>query len=145
MRMRRKLLAANRTEPEIVAEHLLLSGPPRDPWSVSALHEAGRSAARKGAPAAAVRYLRSALDAASPADPPPELLVDLCLAEASAGESTSIDRFTQALHHIREPAQRADALFSLGQTLYRFGRYADAGRCFAKAPLCSRMATGRSG
>ena len=123
-----KLLAANRTEPEIVAEHLLLSGPPRDPWSVSALHEAGRSAARKGAPAAAVRYLRSALDAASPADPPPEVLVDLCLAEASAGESTSIDRFTQALHHIREPAQRADALFSLGQTLYRFGRYADAGR-----------------
>ena len=26
-----KLLAANRTEPEIVAEHLLLSGPPRRP------------------------------------------------------------------------------------------------------------------
>ena len=58
------------------------------------------------------------------------ILIDLCLAEASAGESTSIDRFTQALHHIHEPAQRADALFSLGQTLYRFGRYADAGSVF---------------
>ena len=125
-----KLLAANRTDPEIVAEHLLLSGPPRDPWSVSALHEAGRSAARKGAPAAAMRYLRRALDAAGPADPPPEVLVDLSLAEASAGESTSISRFEQALHHIREPAQRADALYSFGQTLYRFGRYADAGSVF---------------
>jgi DNA-binding CsgD family transcriptional regulator len=127
-----KVLAANRTDPEIVAEHLLLSGPPRDAWSVSALHEAGRSAARKGAPAAAVRYLRRALDAADPADPPPEVLVDLCLAEASAGEATSIPRFTQALQYIREPGQRADALYSLGQTLYRFGRYADAGKVFRR-------------
>jgi DNA-binding CsgD family transcriptional regulator len=125
-----KLLAANRTEPEVVAEHLLLSGPPRDAWSVSALHEAGRSAARKGAPAAAVRYLRGALDAAGTADQPPEVLVDLCLAEASTGEATSIARFTQALQHIREPERRADALYSLGQTLYRFGRYADAGSVF---------------
>ena len=127
-----KVLAANRTEPEVVAEHLLLSGPPGDAWSVSALHEAGRSAARKGAPAAAVRYLRRAVDAAGPADPPPEVLVDLCLAEASAGETTSIARFAQALQHIREPGQRADALYSLGQTLYRFGRYAEAGTVFRR-------------
>jgi DNA-binding CsgD family transcriptional regulator/tetratricopeptide (TPR) repeat protein len=125
-----KLLAANRTEPEVVAEHLLLSGPLRDAWSVSALHEAGRSAARKGAPTAAVRYLRSALDVADDADPPPEVLVDLCLAEASAGETTSLARFTQALQRIREPGQRADALYSFGQTLYRFGRYAEAGNVF---------------
>jgi DNA-binding CsgD family transcriptional regulator len=125
-----KLLAANRTDPETVAEHLMLAGPPRDEWSVAALHEAGRSAARKGAPAAAVRYLRCALDAAGSAGPPPEVLVDLCLAEASAGEATSIDRFTQALQHISEPAPRADALYSLGQTLYRFGRYVDAGTVF---------------
>ena len=127
-----KVLAANRTEPEVVAEHLLLAGPPRDAWSVSALQEAGRSAARKGAPAAAVRYLRSALDAADAADPPPELLVDLCLAEASAGEATSLARFEQALQHIREPGRRADALYSLGQTLYRFGRYTDAGTVFRR-------------
>ena len=126
------MLAANRTDPEVVAEHLLLAGPPRDAWSVSALQEAGRSAARKGAPAAAVRYLRSALDAADAADPPPELLVDLCLAEASAGEATSLARFEQALQHIREPGRRADALYSLGQTLYRFGRYTDAGTVFRR-------------
>src|SRR4029077_8732362 len=125
-----KVLAANRTDPEVVAEHLLLSGPPRDAWSVSALHEAGRSAARKGAPTAAVRYLRRALDAAGTADQPPEVLVDLCLAEASTGVATSIARFTQALQHIREPERRADALYSLGQTLYRFGRFADAGSVF---------------
>ena len=127
-----KVLAANRTEPEVVAEHLLLAGPPRDAWSVSALQEAGRSAARKGAPGAAVRYLRSALDAADAADPPPELLVELCLAQASAGEATSLARFEQALQHIREPGRRADALYSLGQTLYRFGRYTDAGTVFRR-------------
>ena len=127
-----KLLADNRTEPEVVAEHLLLSGPPRDAWSVSALHEAGRSAARKGAPAAAVRYLRRALDVADSENPPPEVVVDLCLAEASAGEFTSFARFAQALQRIPEPEQRADALFSLGQTLYRFGRYTDAGTVFRR-------------
>ena len=127
-----KLLAANRTEPEVVAEHVLLSGPPRDAWSVAALHEAGRSAARKGAPAAAVRYLRRALDAANSAAPPPEVLVDLALAEASAGEPTSFARFAEALQHIREPGQRADALYSLGQTLYRFGLYAEAGKVFRR-------------
>jgi len=125
-----KLLAANRTEPEVVAEHLLLAGPPREPWVVSALHEAGRSAARKGAPAAAVRYLRSALDAADAGGPPAEVLVDLCLAEASAGEATSLARFAHALQDIPEHARRADALFSLGQTMYRFGRYAEAGQVF---------------
>ncbi len=91
-----------------------------------------RSAARKGAPAAAVRYLRRALDVADSADPPPEVLVDLCLAEASAGEFTSFARFAQALQHIPEPEQRADALFSLGQTLYRFGLYTDAGTVFRR-------------
>ena len=39
-------------------------------------------------------------------------------------------RFAQALQHIREPGRRADALYSLGQTLYRFGRYAEAGKVF---------------
>jgi TolA-binding protein len=84
-----------------------------------------------------VRYLRRALDAAGAADPPAEVLVDRCLAEASAGEATSITRFTQALQHLREPGQRADALYSLGQTLYRFGRYADAGKVFRQGAALS--------
>jgi DNA-binding CsgD family transcriptional regulator len=127
-----KLLAANRAQPDIVAEHLVLSGPPRADWAVAALHEAGRAAARKGAPAAAVRYLRHALDAAETAAPLPTVLVDLGLAEACTGEPTSLDRFDQALKLISEPAQRAEALYSLGQTLYRFGRYADASDVFRR-------------
>jgi DNA-binding CsgD family transcriptional regulator len=121
-----KVLAANGTDPEVVAEHLLLGGPPRQDWAVAALHAAGRAAARKSAAAAAVRYLRGALDAAVPDAPPGAVLVDLGLAEACTGEPTSLDRFEQALQHISEPEQRAEALYSLGQTLYRFGRYADA-------------------
>jgi DNA-binding CsgD family transcriptional regulator len=127
-----KLLAANRAQPEVVAEHLVLAGPPQQEWAVAALHDAGRAAARKGAAAAAVRYLRSALDAAVTDPPPCAVLVDLGLAEACTGEPTSLDRFEQALKLISDPANRAEALYSLGQTLYRFGRYADASDAFRR-------------
>ena len=140
-----KVLAANRTEPEVVAEHLLLAGPPQDPWSVSALHEAGRSAARKGAPAAAVRYLRRALDVADPENPPPR-----CLS------------ISASLRHPRERPPRSTASHRLCSRFVNpssapmrstrsdkpcigSGDTGTPGRCSAKALLCSRMATGRCG
>jgi hypothetical protein len=36
------------------------------------------------------------------------VLIDLGLAEAAAGEPTSLDRFEQALRLITEPTERAD-------------------------------------
>jgi DNA-binding CsgD family transcriptional regulator len=127
-----KLLAANRAQPEVVAEHLLRSGPADPPWAVAALHEAGRAAARKGAPNAAARYMRHAVEVADFEQLPPALLIDLGLAEAAAGEPISLDRFEQALDLVSEPEERADALYSLGQTLYRFGRYGEAGLAFRR-------------
>ena len=54
----------------------------------------------------------------------------ISVAEAAAGEPMSLNRFEQALDLISEPSERADALYSLGQTLYRFGRFAEAGAAF---------------
>ena len=122
-----KLLASETSHAEVVAEHLLMSGPSPETWALTALHNAGRAAARKGAPAAAIRYLRHALDAADSDALPPRLLIDLGLAEAAAGEPMSLSHFEQALDLITEPGERADAMYSLGVTMYRFGRYAEAG------------------
>lgn len=99
-----------------------MSGPTHEAWALAVLHDAGRAAARKGAPVAALRYLRHALDVADPGALPPRLLIDLGLAEAAAGEPMSFNHFEQALELISEPDERADAPYCLGQTLYRFGR-----------------------
>ena len=125
-----KLLAANGADPEVVADHLLLSGPPREGWALSALHDAGRSAARKGAPGAALRYLRQAAELADPDASPSRLCVDLGLAEAAAGEPVSLDRFERALDRVSDACERADALYALGQALYRFGRHDEAAAAF---------------
>jgi hypothetical protein len=120
-------LSANRAQPETVAEHLMLCGPIHEPWALAVLHAAGCAVARKGAHAAAVRYLRRAVDGADLGAVAARVLIDLGLAEAAAGEPTSLDRFEHALDLVSGLADRADALYSLGQTLYRIGRYAEAG------------------
>ncbi len=125
-----KLLAGKGAEPEIAAEHVLLTGPTHEAWALAILHDAGHAALRKGAPAAALRYLHHAVQATDTGDPAPRMLIDLGLAEAAAGEPMSLNRFEQALDLISEPSERADALYSLGQTLYRFGRFAEAGAAF---------------
>ena len=127
-----KLLAANRVEPEVIAEHLLMSGPIQGAWALEVLHDAGRAAARKGAPGAALRYLRRAVEVADTDELAARVLIDVGLAEAAAGEPTSLDRFEQALNLLSEPTERAHALYSLGRTLYRFGRYADARDAFRR-------------
>ncbi len=123
-------LAANGAEPEVVAEHLLLSGPPREDWAIGALHEAGRSAARKGVPGKALRYLRCAVELADPEKLPAGLCVDLGLAEAVAGESVSLHRFERALDRLSDANERAEALYSLGRALYRSGRQDEAAAAF---------------
>jgi DNA-binding CsgD family transcriptional regulator len=127
-----RLLAAEPAQAEAVAEHLLISGATLEPWVLTALQNAGRAALRKGAPESAVRYLRHALKISSSTSVPPRVLIDLGLAEAAAGEPMSLSRFEQALDLISEPDERADALYSLGQTLYRFGRYTEAGATFRR-------------
>ncbi len=125
-----RLLAANGAEPEVVAEHLLQSGPPREDWAIDAFHAAGRSAARKSASGTALRYLRCAVELADPEKLPPGLCVDLGLAEAAAGESVSLDRFERALDRLGDANERSDALYSLGQALYRSGRQDEAAEAF---------------
>ena len=72
----------------------------------------------------------SAVELADPDELPPRLCVDLGLAEAAAGEPVSLDRFERALDRLSDATERADALYSLGQALYRFGRHDEAAAAF---------------
>ena len=127
-----ELLARKKSAPELIADHLLESGPTHEGWAFAVLHEAGQAASRKGATAAAVRYLRRAADIGYAVEPSARVLIDLGLAEAAAGEPVSLDRFEDALELVTDSAERADALYSLGQTLFTFGRYANASAAFRR-------------
>lgn len=116
-----------------IAPLLLYGIPVSEPWAREVLHEAARRAASKGAPATAVQYLRRALTAGrGQAERAPALLIDLGLAEASAGEVTSLSRFEEAIELIDHPAEERRALYALGLTLHRYGRHAEAAEVFAR-------------
>jgi DNA-binding NarL/FixJ family response regulator len=54
------------------------------------------------------------------------LLIDLGIMEAAAGETNSLVHLESALELIDEPEEQARAMYALGQTLFRYGRPAEA-------------------
>jgi Tetratricopeptide repeat len=74
----------------------------------------------------AVRYLRRVIDVLPSDRLTSSTLVDLGMVEPASGEETALARFEQALTLIDEPAGHAQALYALGQTLFRRGRHEEA-------------------
>ena len=80
-------LRERRDAEEDVVLHLLAAAPIGEPWAVGVLREAARRAAAEGAPDAAVRRLRRALDEFSGSDDERlELVLELGLTAATAGD-----------------------------------------------------------
>ncbi len=77
-----RLLAAEDAAPERVAAHLLLAEPCGSEWACARLQKAAREALPRGAPDAAVTYLRRALEEPPTEDARPAMLLELGLAEA---------------------------------------------------------------
>ena len=128
-----KLLREAGADMDEVAMHLMRGAPSDSEWARTALHSAAKSAARKGAPSAAADYLRRALtmhhtDSREHAN----LLIDLGIMEAAAGETNSLRHLESALELIDEPDEQARAMYALGQTLFRYGRPAEALTVFRK-------------
>jgi DNA-binding CsgD family transcriptional regulator len=109
-----------------IARHLALGTPTIERWAHGVLHDAGRVAAAKGAPQVAVGYLRRAVDWCPPARRSGRLLLDLGLAEAATGHTTSLRRFEEALAEVSDDEERARTLYALGDTLHRYGRHGEA-------------------
>src|SRR6202023_4332580 len=87
-----ELLVGKKARPEVIADHLLESGPTHEQWASAILHRAGREASGRGARATAARYLRRAVDVAYTVEPSARMLIDIGLAEAAAGEPMSLHR-----------------------------------------------------
>ncbi|UZG60014.1 helix-turn-helix transcriptional regulator [Rhodococcus opacus] len=122
-----RVLLASDADMDEVAVHVMRGTPTDAEWAHSALHSAAKSAARKGAPRAAACYLRRALSMKY--DDPRQhanLLIDLGIMEAAAGETNSLGHLEAALELIDEPEEQARAMHALGQTLFRYGRPAEA-------------------
>jgi DNA-binding CsgD family transcriptional regulator len=145
-----RVLAADGAFPERVAVHLLATQPAGDPWVVAALREAARRSVNRGAPAAAARYLRRALEEGPPEQERGFVLADLGLAEVHAGqglakvgdgEPPAIDHLMEALGRIREPERRATLALELGTVLTVLNRVGDAVRLLSRELEASDVAS----
>jgi DNA-binding CsgD family transcriptional regulator len=109
-----------------VAEHLLVSEPAADGWVVERLVEAACAAGKQGAPESEAVFLRRAL-----AEPPPRgdrsaLLLDLGMAEASAGLADWPEHLQQAVDSAPNAEVAGVYALVLGLALSRAQRFAEA-------------------
>jgi DNA-binding CsgD family transcriptional regulator len=121
-----RLLAEHPGAYERVAEHLLASEPAGDPWVVERLVEASCRAGKQGAPESEAVFLRRVL-----VEPPPQgersaLLLDLGMAEASAGLPGWSEHLQEAVDAAPDAIAAADAAMVLGLALSRAQRSAEA-------------------
>jgi DNA-binding CsgD family transcriptional regulator len=117
-----ELLVADRAPAEDVAAHLLEAAPAARAWSVDALRDAAREALGRGAPDAAARYLRRALD-----EPPDDqhraaVLRELGEAELRAAEGGAAEHLAESRRLIDDPIERARIALGEGRALMLTGR-----------------------
>jgi DNA-binding CsgD family transcriptional regulator len=121
-----RLLAGQPGSNEQVAKHLLVSEPAGDGWVVEQLVEAACAAGKQGAPESEGVFLRRAL-----AEPPPPgdrfaLLLDLGMAEASAGLADWPEHLQQAVDTAPNAEVAGVYALVLGLALSRAQRFAEA-------------------
>jgi DNA-binding NarL/FixJ family response regulator len=129
---------------ERIATHLLNAEPEEATWVVATLRRAGARAVERGAPDAAVAYLRRAL-----AEPPPQceraaVLSALGDAELRAGdlvgpgwgwegESPAVEHLREAAELTKDPRERAESALLLGDALWARDRFREAADVFDTA------------
>jgi DNA-binding CsgD family transcriptional regulator len=121
-----RLLAELPGSDERVAKHLLVGEPTGDEWVVERLVDAARNAGKRGAPEVEAAYLRRVLSEPAPAEHRFGLLLDLGMAEASAGLSGWQEHLREAAKAAPSAAAAADAALVLAHALTRAKRFAEA-------------------
>ena len=121
-----QVLAEQPNANERVAKHLLVSEPAGDDWVVERLVEAAGRACKQGAPESEAMFLRRALAEPPAADRRSGLLLDLGMAEASAGLADWPEHLREAVDTAPDAAAAADAAMVLGLGLSRAQRFAEA-------------------
>jgi DNA-binding CsgD family transcriptional regulator len=120
------LLADNPEARETVAQHLLVSEPAADEWVVERLVQVAHASVRNGAPESAAVFLRRALDEPPVPGARSELLLELGIAEASAGLDNWPEHLQGAVDAAPNPAVAARAARILASALNRAQRSSEA-------------------
>jgi DNA-binding CsgD family transcriptional regulator len=134
-----RILAETLASSARVAEHLLATIPAGDCWAVEQLRAAARDAASRGAPESAVSYLRRAV-----VEPPrPEavggILLELGVAEFTAGEQGWHERLAAAVESADDAETQIAATLLFANALRWHGRLGEA------VQLCDRVAANLDG
>ena len=128
------LLGRDRAGAGQIAAQLMLSEPRCDSGAVRILREAARGAIARGAPAAAVAYLRRARS-----EPPgdeaelAELLAELGRAETLAYDPAGVETLRAARDAVTDPHRRGELAIELGRALMMSGRLGDGADMFEAA------------
>ena len=109
-----------------VAQHLLATEPAGDDWTVKRLVGAASAASRQGAPETEAVFLRRALAEPAPPDDEPALLLELGMAEASAGLDGWTEHLARAVDAAPSGAAATDAAIVLADALSRAQRFVEA-------------------
>jgi DNA-binding CsgD family transcriptional regulator len=112
-----RLLASEGTAADRLALHLLHAEPSRDPWVVETLRAAARIATERGAPDAAARYLRRALEEPPPVSVRPRVLLELGLAAMAGFDADAPTLLQTAVDLITDPVERAAAALRAARAL----------------------------
>ncbi len=110
------MLAEREADPVAVAAHLLVSEPGQGDWARAPLRLAARRAEALGDPSASVRYLERAVEERPEGDELGEILFELGLAAAHAGDPDAaeyLERAAQAGGRTRLRAQHWTAVLHL--------------------------------
>jgi DNA-binding CsgD family transcriptional regulator len=121
-----RLLAGQPGSNERVANHLLASEPAGDAWVVERLVEAACEAGKRGAPEAEAVFLRRVLAEPPASDDRYEVLLDLGMAEASAGLADWPEHLQQAVDIAPSVVAAAEGAMVLALALSRAQRHAEA-------------------
>ena len=128
-----RLLAEEDADIDAVCAHLVASEPSGEGWTVELLMKAAARALTRGAPAAAVEYLRRALSEPPVVGQRGLVLRQLTLAESRLGEPVAVEHITEALRLASTPRQRAELAFDLSVALLVAGRATEAISTLAQA------------
>jgi DNA-binding CsgD family transcriptional regulator len=121
-----RLLAEAHANPARIAEHLLATVPAGDGWTVEQLRAAAWEATTRGAPESAVAYLRRALFEPPSPEAGAGLLLDLGLAEFSAGQPGWHDQLAAAVESAGDETTRIAATLLFANALRWHERAAEA-------------------
>ena len=121
-----RMLAQEGRDIDAVAAHLLLTEPAADAWVAGKLVEAAERALSRGAPDAALAFLRRALEEPPAPEERARVLRALGTAEAVTNSEGAVEHLREAVELTDDPADRAATVLALGQALVLTGQPEEA-------------------